>query len=242
MDVLEILDTIKKDQAIKESIGTQKEKTIHQFLKYYLCNDSSNHEIKIGKNIIDVFIDNHIYEIQTKGFHLLRDKLTNLLDKYPFTIVYPICTNKLLYKINDFGEVISERKSPKKTHPLLLTSEMYKIKNFLKHPNLSFKIILLDVIELQTTRLNRRKQIRNTRIDQYPRTILDVIDINKTTNLFKIFPNIDNFTSSEYLKTTKMGKRDVGNSLNVLRYLDVLKVDGKIKNAYVYKVNKTPNF
>ena len=54
-----------------KSIGTQKEKTVHQFLKYYICNNSEYHEININRNVVDILIDNHIYEIQTRSFNSL---------------------------------------------------------------------------------------------------------------------------------------------------------------------------
>ena len=172
MNTNKILELVHNDESIKESIGTKQEKTVHQFLKYYICNNSEYHEININRNVVDVLIDDHIYEIQTRSFNSLRSKLDKLLDNYQITIVYPLCIKKMLYKVDESGEIIQIRKSPKKLHPLSIGYELYKIKNYLKHPNLSFKIVLLDVNEFNTNRINRRKQTRLTRIDQYPNEIL----------------------------------------------------------------------
>ena len=143
----EILDLVNNDKNIKTSIGTKQEKTIHQFLKYFISNNSQYHEVKINRHIVDVLIDNHIYEIQTRSFNAFKSKLKTLLDDYLITVVYPIAQNKMLYKVNEQGEIIQVRKSPKKTHPLSIGEELYKIKDLLKHENLSFKIVLLDVDE-----------------------------------------------------------------------------------------------
>ena len=61
---------------------------------------------------------------------------------YPLTIVYPIMIDKTIYKIDEFGEVTNIRKSPKKISPISIGFELYKIKDFLYHPNLSFKILI----------------------------------------------------------------------------------------------------
>ena len=86
-DILNLINSSKTAQ----SIGTKQEKTLHKFIKYYLTNDITKHEITINKNIVDVLFNNHIYEIQTKSFDKLRNKLSKLLNDYPITIVYPIC-------------------------------------------------------------------------------------------------------------------------------------------------------
>ena len=54
METKQIIDLVNNDLSIKESIGTRKEKTIHQFLKYFISNDSKNHEVHIDKNIVDI--------------------------------------------------------------------------------------------------------------------------------------------------------------------------------------------
>lgn len=238
MNSNEILDLVSKDQNIKQSIGTKKEKTIHQFLKYYISSDSNKHEIQINRHIVDILIDNHIYEIQTKSFNVLRKKLEKFISDYLITIVYPICYNKLQYKINEYGEVVQVRKSPKHPHPLIIGEELYKIKDFLNNKNLSFKIVLLDVDEYATTRISKRKQIRLTKIDQYPKNIINIYDINNINDWTKLIPNIENFTTKSFMKETKMSLKQAGHTLNVLRYLDVINVTNKIGNAFVYNIKK----
>ena len=115
---------------VKASIGTQKEKTVHQFLKYYICNDPAFHEVKLGNHIVDVFKDDQVYEIQTQGFDKLRKKLDYLLNLYHVTIVYPIMIDKTIYKVDSDGLISNGRKSPKKINPLSIGFELYKIKDF----------------------------------------------------------------------------------------------------------------
>ena len=85
------------------------------------------HEKKISGKIVDICIDNKIYEIQTKAFHNLRSKLDVLLDNYEVTIIYPCIINKTIIKFNENAEVISSKKSPKKGKVFEALFEFYKI-------------------------------------------------------------------------------------------------------------------
>lgn len=234
MDIEKINELINESNKAS-SIGTQKEKSIHQFIKYYITNDSSLHEVKVDKNIIDCFIDNHIYEIQTRAFNKLRDKLERLLDKYPFTIVYPIYTNKILYRVNNQGEIESIRKSPRKESIFTIGDELYKIKKYLKHPNLSIKLFILDINEFQKLRINKRHQERLTPIDRTVNQIIDIIDIDDLS-MFSNYIDINDFTKKDFKKRYKLSDKEAGCMLNILVYLNVLEISNKIKNAYIYKI------
>jgi hypothetical protein len=112
MDKLEAIKKIleKNENTNNYSIGTKKEKTIHKFLKYYICSDPTNHEIKISNYYVDCFYNGMIYEIQTRSFNAFREKISILLKEHPLTIVYPISCQKQIFNTQD-GEIISTRKS-----------------------------------------------------------------------------------------------------------------------------------
>lgn len=225
-----------KTNSKKESIGTQKEKTIHQFLKYFISSDTTTHEIKIGPHIVDVLKDNHIYEIQTQAFDKMRTKLEFLLCNYHVTIVYPIMSNKTIYKVNDQGEIISVRRSPKKTSPLSIGFELYKIKDYLTNPNLSFKIVLIEGDEYQTTRIDKYKRVKSTRIDQYPKKIIEIIDILKPSDFNVLIPNdLGRFKINDFKKLSKLGGRKLSSAILAFRHLGIIKLVDKDGKAYVYE-------
>ena len=230
----QVFEIINKD-FIKESIGTKKEKTVHQFLKYYICNDPTFHEIKLGNHIVDIFRDNHVYEIQTQGFDKLRNKLDYLLNLYPVTIVYPIIVDKTIYKVDSDGVISNGRKSPKKISPLSIGFELYKIKDYLLNTNLTFKLVLLKGNEYQTTRIDRYKKERSTRIDQYPNEIIEIIDIQNCYDFKKLLPNLGLFTAKDFSKVSKLSGRKLSSALLAFRHLRVIEVTGKEGKAYVYK-------
>ena len=80
------------------SIGERSEHSLHRIIKYLLEPTSLCHEQKIAGKVVDVYIDNHIYEIQTKAFNNLRSKLETLLPNYKVTIVYPCVIKKTITK------------------------------------------------------------------------------------------------------------------------------------------------
>lgn len=236
METEEIINIISNDENVQESIGTKQEKTIHQFLKYYISPDSKNHEVKVGKNIVDVLLDNHVYEIQTRNFNTLRDKLNSLLVDYKVTIVYPVESIKMLYKTNELGEVIQKHKSPRPDRPIKICSELYKISDYLNNPNLSFMVACLDVDEYQTTRINKYKQTRLTRIDASPNKVIETIELNNSSDFLKILPDLDLFTSKDFSKATKLTGRNLSSALLALRKLNVIDIDHKEGNKYIYKI------
>ena len=230
-----VFEKIERD-SIKESIGTQKEKTVHQFLKYYVCSNPSFHEVKIGNHIVDILQDDQVYEIQTQGFDKMRKKLDYLLNLYKVTIVYPVMIDKTIYKVDSDGVISSVRKSPKKTSPLSIGFELYKIKDFLLNPNLSFKLVLFAGDEYQTTRLDKYKRVKSTKIDQYPRNIIEIIDINSSNDFSQLIPDdLGLFKAKDFGKVSKLSGRKLSSTLLAFRHLDVIKLVCKDGKAYVYK-------
>ena len=223
------------------SIGERSEHSLHRVIKYMIDPTSIYHEKKISSKIVDICIDNKIYEIQTKAFHNLRSKLDVLLDNYEVTIIYPCIINKKIIKFNENAEVISSKKSPKKGKPIDALFEFYKIKQYLDHPNLKFKIFCFNVDEYQQTikptYKNRRGKIR---IDQVPNELLDVIEINNINDYLKIVPTLNNkFTYKDFLKESKINKKHASYIFSVIKYLGIYIQVDKNKKEYIYEMKKS---
>lgn len=220
---------------IQTSIGTKQERTLHQYLKYYFCPDTNKHEQKCGDYIVDILDDNEVIEIQTSSFNVMRNKLEYLLDKYSVTIVYPIINNKMIFNLNDHGELINVKKSPKKEHPLKIGKELYKINNFLNHPNLKFICVVVDVDEYRIPYINRYKQLKMTRINQIPKTLVNIYELKKQDDYKALIPFDNEFDAATFRKKLKLSLRDASNTLIALRTvnaIEVIRIDGK---KYIYK-------
>lgn len=234
-------------EADVQVIGIQKEKVLHRTLKYYLCNDEQYHEIKVPKEskgvlFADIKIDNQIYEIQTRSFNALREKLDEFLKKYQVTVVYPIASHKTIFKMNEENHLISNKKSPKKGNPLEIFYELYKIKNYLNNPNLSFKIVMLNMDEYRKE--VKKKHYRSSgyeRIVQIPKEIEEIFDLkNKDDylNLLNKYQLNENFISKEFAKATHLTIKKASVALNVLTSMEIISRIGKVNRSYLYKLNQ----
>ena len=225
---------------VKEKIGLLQEHTLHRVLKFYLSDDEHNHEIKIGRMYADVVLDNHIYEIQTKSFNVMRNKLSKFLETHHVTICYPLAVNKVIYLTNDYGELVSTKKSPKHASPLEIMVELYKIKDYLLNNNLHFKIFMLDMDEFRSVKEKTWKSRKGfIRTNQVPRKINYIYEINQPNDfkkLLDIYKLPEVFTSKVFSKATHMTIKKGTVALNVLTHLNVVERIGKEKNSYLYKI------
>jgi hypothetical protein len=226
--------------SIKEgtAIGTLGEKTVHSVLKNYLSPDTSCHEIKVGNFYADIVNDNGIIEIQTRSFDKLRKKLDYFLTLQPVTIVYPIPYTKWLRWVNQVtGEISPPRKSPKAGTPYMIIPELYKIKNYLLHPNLKLHIILLNMEEYRfLDGWSKDKKKGSTRCDRIPTQLVDEICIQNVSEYIKLIPPVltKEFTAKDYKKVSGLYQRDAVTALNILNYVGAVKRIGKIRQAYLY--------
>ena len=224
------------------TIGLLKEHTLHRVLKFYYSNDLLNQEVKINKMFADIVIDNHIYEIQTKQFNLLREKLDVFLNDHQVTIVYPIAENKEISLLNKMNEEISFKKSPKHDSLFSLFVELYKIKKYLNNKNLSFHIVMLDIIEIREQEEKKRYHSKGfIRINQIPKRINNIYTLENKEDyleLFNLYNLPEEFDSSIFSKKVHVVKNKASTILNVLLELDVVERIDKRGRSYIYKIKK----
>ena len=121
-------------------IGTLGEKTLHLALKYYVAPDPETHERPLGRFIADAVTEDGVFEIQTRGLARLKPKLDEFLPLCPVTVVFPVITQKQLYRVDESGTVISERKSPKHESVYTAMREIYALRDYQARPG--FRVLL----------------------------------------------------------------------------------------------------
>lgn len=219
-------------------IGTLGEKTVHAILKNYLVPDPSCHEKKVGSFYADILDENGIIEIQTRNFDKLRKKLEAFLELFPVTIVYPIPHTKWLRWINEeTGEISAPRKSPKSGTPYMIFPELYKIKNYLLHPNLRLHIVLMDLEEYRLLNgWSRDRKKGSTRNDGIPLGLVNEVIIHNPYEYHKLIPDNlpETFTSKDYQRASKLRQKDAITALNILNHVGAVKRIGKKGRAYLY--------
>ncbi len=230
---------IDKDRERKQ-IGVLAEKTVHAVLKNYIEPNTKYHEIRIEGYYADIAREDEIIEIQTRNFNTLRRKLDVFLSRGFVTVVYPIPYIKWMSWLNEeTGEITSRRKSPKKGSPYMAFFELYKIKEYLVHPNLRIHIILMN---LEETRIlngwSLDKKRGSTRYDGIPLELVDEIFIDSTKDYQKLVPKTldSGFSSKDYQRETKLTQSRAQTALNVLNYVGAVERIGKKGNSYLYEV------
>ncbi len=154
--------------------------------------------------------------------------------------MHPIISSKNIITISEeTGEIIREKKSPKKNNIYEIFNEFYKIKPLLLNKNLSFHIIEITANEYRLDLKIKKWRKTHTKLDIIPDNILNETVINSLDDIKNLLPkNIpDNFTSNDLSKFLKIKLKTAQNMLNVLYYLEIISRTGKIKNSYIYTKN-----
>lgn len=141
---LQALQVSKNADGEKSGIGTLAEKLLHRTLKYYLEPLPDLHEHKIGAFYTDIFNENGITEVQTGSFFPLCKKLATFLPLTPVTVVHPLPYEKTLLTINpESGEVLAKKRSPRRETIYTCARELYWLREFLNHENLTLRFLFL---------------------------------------------------------------------------------------------------
>lgn len=227
----------------RRGIGTLSEKTVHAVLKHYYAPDESMHEIPLAGYVADIFTGEEILEIQTGQFGRMRDKLKVFLPLYPVTICYPVPRKKWLVWIDEeTGELSEKRKSPVTGNPYMAFRELYRIKMFLKNPNLRIRIVLMDMIEYRLLNgWSRDRKKGSDRYDRIPLTLEEEVEIDGVRDYLQFLPIEleEPFTSADYAKCAGIRRELAQTVLNLLTYTGTVERVGKEGNSYLYRVTET---
>lgn len=224
----------------RSGIGTLSEKTVHAILKNYYEPDEEKQEIPIENYVADIFSDGGIMEIQTRQFNKMRNKLSAFLPLYPVTIVYPIPREKWIIWIDEeSGELSQKRKSPAKGNVYLAFIELYKIKMYLKNPNLRVKLVLMDMEEYKLLNgWSRDKKRGSSRYDRIPTELVEEVDITRIEDYMQFVPYDleEEFTSKEFAKAAHIPVKLAQTVLNILYDIGTVTRTGKKGREYLYTV------
>lgn len=225
-----------------KGIGTLSEKTLHAVLKLYYEPDEDKHEVAMSGYYADVYNDKGIIEIQTRQLNKLRDKLSVFLQDYHVTVVYPLPFNKWLSWVNpDNGEVQGRRKSPRHFTEYDAFYELYKIKSYLKNPNLSINLVLMDMEEYKLLNgWSYDKKRGSTRYDRVPVGIRRIVKFDRIEDYMQLVPADlkEDFTVKDFAMAAGVSVEVSRYTLNILNYLEIVKRTGRVKNGYVYNVTE----
>ncbi len=230
---------LSKDQQKQWGIGTLGEKPLHAVIKYTVEPNDSYHEIKIGSSVADVVTDGAIVEVQTRNLHSMKRKLSLFLEKGKVRLIHPIAAKKWLCWVDpDSGEVSAPKISPKKGQAFDSFMELMYIRDYLKHPNLTVELWLLEVEEYRfLDGYGKDKKKRSSRYQQLPKELLDIVSCNCAEDFLKLLPELPEvFTRKELKAAVKRSDAFVNRCLYTLEQLELVQRVGKEGNAILYKL------
>lgn len=220
--------------------GTLREKTVHAVMKLYYEPDEDYHEVPIEGYIADIYTGECIIEIQNGNFNKLRPKLAAFLPIYPVIVVLPIPHNKwVIWMDEESGELSKRHKSPVTGSAYHAFPELYKIKQYLGHPNLSFAFPLVDMDEYRLLNgWSKNKKRGSSRYDRMPLTLYDEIHIERTEDFAQFVPyEIEEpFTIKEFAKAAGIQRDLAGVTVPLLMNMGILMRVGKRGREYIYEV------
>ena len=222
-------------------IGTQSEKMLHSILKYAIVCDETYHEQKLYGSVCDILRDGEIYEIQTRSLFKLRRKLDKFLPRHKVHLIYPIAKSKILHWVNpENGEISEGKRSPKKGSALDALFELYAIRTYLTHENLTVHLLLLDMEEYRYLNgYGKDKKRHATRMERIPLSLAEEISLTTPQDYLTVFlpPSLVGvpFTQKAYEKATRQKGRYAYFALQILIAQGVLVHIGNEGRAFVYQ-------
>ncbi len=222
-------------------IGTLREKSLHATLKCWLDDNPAHHEIPLPSGeVADIFDGQRVTEIQTAGFSNLRPKLTRLLEQYPVTVVHPLVRQKWVVWVDPAtGEADQPHKSPRRGSFTDAGQQLVYILPCLAHPNLTVKLVLLDVEERRLADGWSRDGKRGShRLDRLPLVVADTLTLSAPGDYAALVPpGLESpFTAAAFGKAARLQGRKLSGTLKVLLETGVLRREQKMGNAWLYDI------
>ncbi len=241
-----------REKGVHGSVGTQNEKLIHSTLKNYYAPYCDDQEIKIGKFFADAVSEDGIFEIQTRSLHKLREKLRAFLDCSRVTVVHPvICEYRTLFINEQSGEVVKET-PPRKIKSLLkVFKELYSIREFLTHENLTVILCGIRVErrvyfsgetppDMSSKYARKKCVIENIPLELLSETVLEKprdYEVFLTPDLRgKLSEHREGFTKKELCKAANESATSL--RLEVLRTVGLIEKTGKSGREFTYRITE----
>ncbi|MCI2049988.1 MAG: hypothetical protein LKJ76_09770 [Lachnospiraceae bacterium] len=228
------------EDRVRHGIGMQKEKTLHAVLKDYFDPDEDHQEIPItGAYIADIWNGSEIIEIQNGNFCKIRGKLTAFLKTYRVRLVYPLPAEKYVTWVDpETGQLGKRSKSPKHGSFYDAFRELYRIRPFLKDPNLTVHLLLVDMEEYRLQDgWSRDRKHGSHRFDRIPTRLSGELILDSPRDYLAFVP-IDlkePFTAKEFAAKAGVRAGSFSAVPLILTDLGVIERVGKKGNSYLYR-------
>ena len=215
-------------------IGSLNEHTLHLALKKYIEPNPAFHEVEYGPFVADVKRGSCICEIETTSFTRMKKKLDFFLNENEVTVVYPIAMKRWVVFVDPkTGETSERRRSPIKGRPSDVCEELFKIREYIGHPNFALKLVFIEELNYKR-RKGKRSSVREDRIPLSFVSEMNIVDNEDYAMLVDKIPDGE-FTAKEFDKLNKLGSMGAWSILQILICAKVVEKVGKKGNAFIYR-------
>ncbi|HEY6892468.1 MAG TPA: hypothetical protein VI300_31975, partial [Solirubrobacter sp.] len=210
-------------------IGVLREGPLHRDLKALLASPGDAFEVKVDGYVIDlVRAGGELVEIQTGSFSPLRKKLDALLDRHPIRIVHPVPTRRRIVRVDEDGEVLSTKASPKKPAAATIFEGLVSFPTLLDHPNLTIEVLLCAEDHIRKPAPVRGRRYLRDPGERRLTEVLERIELAGAADVAALIPSFDEpFTTKELARAMRVPLPLAQKAAHCLRALEVLEPAGK---------------
>ncbi|NWF69792.1 MAG: hypothetical protein HXY40_11975 [Chloroflexi bacterium] len=231
------------DKVTSRRIGQLQEKSLHAALKAHYAQPGDLIEHSIDGYVIDLVRCSansppQLIEIQTRGLGSLKQKLNNLLERYPLRLVHPIAVERHITRVDSDGVLVSRRKSPRHGTLFHVFPELVSLPSLLAHPHLALEVVLIH--EEQIWRDDGQGSWRRKGWSLADRRLLTVVEshvLAAPADYAALLPDTlpPTFTTRDLVQTLRIPPAVAGKMAYCLRLLEVIRPVGKHRRAIVYQ-------
>jgi hypothetical protein len=221
-------------------IGVLREGPLHASVKDWCARPGDRAEVRIDRWVIDlVRVDGELVEVQTGGFGPLGPKLDGLLDAHRMRIVHPVPAERRILRVDDAGEVVRERRSPRMPGAIAVFDKLVAFPSLLAHPNLTVEVLLCreDHVRSPEPVVHRRR-----RRDPGQRRLVEVLDrveLRSPSDALELLPpslRDEPFSTRELRESLRCGLVLAQRVAYCLRAMELLEPAGMRGRAPLHRV------
>jgi len=216
------------------------EGSLHEAVKNWYATTGDHLEKEVDGYLVDIVRGGLLIEIQTGNFSALKSKLSDLIQRHPLRLVYPIAQKKWIVRIDTDGETkLSRRRSPRRGRVEDLFYELVYIHEVAKNPNFSLEVLLVHSEEVLIN--DGRGSWRRRRWSVHDRRLLEVVDratFSAPSDFLKLLPASlpERFTTRDLAGALKLRPTLSQKMVYCLRHVGVVEAVGKRGRAVLYAI------
>lgn len=220
------------------AIGVLREGPLHAAVKAMLAAPGDRLEVPVGRFVIDLIrADGELVEVQTGNFGPLGAKLDALLDRHRFRIVHPVAAQRRIVRVDEHGEVLSVRRSPKCGTVVEVFDKLTAFPSLLTHPNLTVEVLLLGEDHIRgagPVTVRRRTRDPGAR---HLREVLSRVELHGVDDIVRALPPLPEqpFSTREFASLLGCSMLLAQRTAYCLRAINIIEAAGKRGRAPLHR-------